>query len=387
MIAQYPGASAEEVERQVTIPLEIALAGMPGLDYTRSKSLFGLAHLRNQFDYGADYFRARLEVLNRLNSVELPAGREAGDRADFAHRRDLSLRAAAARKDAQGKDIYSLYDLKALNDWKLEKEFRRVPRIADVVSFGGAVKRYEIQPDPERLKQYGITLEQLEDAIANSNANVGGDYLRQGDTVQAVRGLGLIGGGQDPMAPLDAEHGAASRLATACAAKRTGGFDEIRQVVLAATNNVPIKISDVVDGGRHGSMHAPGRRRRHAYPQRPRGGQPAEDRAAKASNSSMRTGTARVGRRRRRRGRHRAACARGRNRCRPWPTSRPKCRSSTTPGELLPGVTLDTIYDRSELIQRDDAHGARECAGGHRAGGPDPADLPERRAQRASSWR
>ena len=74
VIAQYPGASAEEVERQVTIPLEIALAGMPGLDYSRSKSLFGLAHLRNQFDYGVDYFRARLEVLNRLNSVELPPG-------------------------------------------------------------------------------------------------------------------------------------------------------------------------------------------------------------------------------------------------------------------------------------------------------------------------
>src|SRR3982074_581096 len=74
VIAQYPGASAEEVERQVTIPLEIALAGMPGLDYSRSKSLFGLAHLRNQFDYGADYFRSRLEVLNRLNSVELPPG-------------------------------------------------------------------------------------------------------------------------------------------------------------------------------------------------------------------------------------------------------------------------------------------------------------------------
>src|SRR5450432_329465 len=74
VIAQYPGASAEEVERQVTIPLEIALAGMPGLDYSRSKSLFGLSHLRNQFSYSTDYFRARLEVLNRLSSVTLPPG-------------------------------------------------------------------------------------------------------------------------------------------------------------------------------------------------------------------------------------------------------------------------------------------------------------------------
>src|SRR6187455_2812639 len=74
IIAKYPGASAEEIERQVTIPLEIALAGMPGLKYTRSKSLFGLSHLRNQFDYGVDYFRARTEVLNRLQSVDLPPG-------------------------------------------------------------------------------------------------------------------------------------------------------------------------------------------------------------------------------------------------------------------------------------------------------------------------
>jgi cobalt-zinc-cadmium resistance protein CzcA len=74
VIAQYPGASAEEVERQVTIPLEVALAGMPGLEYTRSKSLFGLSHLRNQFSYSVDYFRARLEVLNRLHGIELPGG-------------------------------------------------------------------------------------------------------------------------------------------------------------------------------------------------------------------------------------------------------------------------------------------------------------------------
>src|SRR6185436_12951567 len=74
IIAKYPGASAEEVERQVTIPLEVALAGMPGLKYTRSKTLFGLAHLRNQFEYSVDYDRARQEVLNRLNGVDLPKG-------------------------------------------------------------------------------------------------------------------------------------------------------------------------------------------------------------------------------------------------------------------------------------------------------------------------
>src|SRR5881392_1675640 len=74
VVAQYPGASAEEVERQVTIPLEVALAGMPGLDSTRSKSLFGLAHLRNQFDYSRDYDQARQDVINRLSQLNLPGG-------------------------------------------------------------------------------------------------------------------------------------------------------------------------------------------------------------------------------------------------------------------------------------------------------------------------
>src|SRR5262245_29831086 len=203
VIAQYPGASAEEVERQVTIPLEIALAGMPGLDYCRSKSLFGLCHLRNQFDYGVDYFRARLEVLNRLSNVELPKG-VTPVISPTSPTGEIYRYILKSPKDQRGRDIYTLYDLKSLNDWKLEKDFRRVPRIADVVSFGGAVKRYEIRPDPERMKQYGITLEQLENAIQQSNANVGGDYLRQGDTVQAVRGLGLIGGGQDPTQQLKA---------------------------------------------------------------------------------------------------------------------------------------------------------------------------------------
>src|SRR3954470_14233581 len=120
VIAQYPGASAEEVERQVTIPLEIALAGMPGLDYSRSKSLFGLSHLRNQFDYGADYFRSRLEVLNRLNSVELPPGVKPVI-APTSPTGEIYRYIIKPPKDAQGRDIYTLYDLKSLNDWKLEK--------------------------------------------------------------------------------------------------------------------------------------------------------------------------------------------------------------------------------------------------------------------------
>src|SRR3954447_2545844 len=253
VIAQYPGASAEEVERQVTIPLEIALAGMPGLDYSRSKSLFGLSHLRNQFDYGADYFRSRLEVLNRLNSVELPPGVKPVI-APTSPTGEIYRYIISSPRDALGRDIYTLHDLKSLNDWKLEKEFRRVQRIADVVSFGGAVKGYEVQPDPSRLLQYGVTFERLENAITESNSNVGGDYLRQGDTVQAVRGLGLIGTGQDPIAQLkpNMDPKAAAQLLRKEEDRR---LREIRQIVLSDTNNVPIKISDVVEGGRHASTN------------------------------------------------------------------------------------------------------------------------------------
>ena len=101
-------------------------------------------------------------------------------------------------KDGAGNDLYTLNDLKALQDWVLEREFRRVPRIVDVSSSGGMVKRYEIHPDPNRLRRYGITLAQVQQAIVNANANVGGDYLKQGDVALNIRGFGLFGGGLDP---------------------------------------------------------------------------------------------------------------------------------------------------------------------------------------------
>src|SRR6266849_5116756 len=175
VVAQYPGASAEEVERQVTIPLEVGLAGMPGLKYTRSKSLFGLAHLRNQFDYGIDFQQAKQEVINRLQTAQLPSNvlPQISPTSPTGEIFRYTLRNPG---DAQGRGLYTLNDLKALQDWTLQREFLRVPRIAGVVSSGGTVKRYEIHPDPDRLKEYGIPLQQLEEAIANSNANVGGDY-------------------------------------------------------------------------------------------------------------------------------------------------------------------------------------------------------------------
>ena len=247
VIAQLPGASAEEVERQVTIPLEVALAGMPGLDSTRSKSLFGLSHLRNQFHYGVPVRVARQEVLNRLASINFSNGVQP-QISPTSPTGEIVRYTLENAHDALGHEVYNLNDLKSLNDWTLRRVFRRVERIADIGSYGGTTKRYEVQPDPEELQRYGITLEQLQNAIRASNANVGGEYLVQGDTIEAVRSLGLIGRGADPV-----DHALALNEPTAARkylrSQEAQRAKEIREVVLASTNNVPVHVGEVVDGG------------------------------------------------------------------------------------------------------------------------------------------
>jgi cobalt-zinc-cadmium resistance protein CzcA len=199
VIAVFPGGSAEEVERQVTIPLEVTLSGMPGLHSIRSKSLFGLSDVRCQFEYGHPYEKARQEVINRLQFTQpLPPGvtPQLSPESPIGEIYRYTLNCP---KDSTGHDLYTLNDLKALQDWVLEREFRRIPRIVDITSFGGTVKRYEIHPDPDRMKQLGITLAQVQAALNNANANVGGDYVIQGDVALNVRGVGLFGGGADPV--------------------------------------------------------------------------------------------------------------------------------------------------------------------------------------------
>jgi cobalt-zinc-cadmium resistance protein CzcA len=245
VVAQYPGQTAEQVEQQVTVKLETALAGMPGLTYTRSKSLFGLSHLRNQFDYGIEYDKAKQEVLNRLQSVQqdLPPGvvPQISPETPTGEIYRYTLR------NAEG-DPYTLNDLKALQDWVLEREFRRIPRIADVASTGGTVKRYEVHPDPKMLRLYGITLQQLQNTLTNSNANVGGAIIEQGHIVHNVRSIGQIGGGRDPVLKvlgMSNAHEAAAKLR----AEEERRIREIRQLVVTAVNSVPIRIDDLVEGG------------------------------------------------------------------------------------------------------------------------------------------
>src|SRR4051794_38759313 len=123
VIAQNPGASAEEMERLVTIPLEVLLAGMPGLQYTRTKSLAGLSHLRNQFEYGIDYNAARQEVINRLQFTNgvLPAG-IVPQISPTTPTGELIRYTLQTPNDSAGNSAYTLYDLKSIQDWVLERE-------------------------------------------------------------------------------------------------------------------------------------------------------------------------------------------------------------------------------------------------------------------------
>jgi cobalt-zinc-cadmium resistance protein CzcA len=350
VVAQFPGASAEEVERQVTLPLEVALAGMPGLNYTRSQSMFALSHLRNQFAYGVDQLVARQEVINRLQFVQVPTG-VVPQISPESPTGEIMRYVLRNPRDTAGKPVYTLNDLKSLQDWTLERLFRRVPRIADIASQGGSVKRYEIHPDPLRMQRYGITLQQLENAITSSNANVGGEYVIQGETVQVVRGMGLIGDGEDPIEQaLGMKDPIAARdYLRAEEARRIG---EIRQIVLNATNNVPIRVGDVVEGGplkpgddpaARGVVVGCQTRLGRVMISRPRQDARGEDAHDKAGNRLWDDDDDVV---------------QGVVLLRKGEESLPALHDiealvkelNETPGRLLPGVRIDTCYDRKDLI-------------------------------------
>jgi cobalt-zinc-cadmium resistance protein CzcA len=184
VITQPTGWSAEEVERYVTIPLENGLNGMIDLDHIRSQSLFGLSDVKCYFSWDVDYHLAQQRVLNRLGFITLPPGMTP----------ELSPWSAIGeiyRYVVRGEG-YSLADLKTAEDWILERQFRQVPGVIDVVGFGGHTKEYHVEVEPYRLKGHGVTLGQLETAIGNSNQNVGGQRMTLGEQSFNVRGIGLI---------------------------------------------------------------------------------------------------------------------------------------------------------------------------------------------------
>jgi Cu/Ag efflux pump CusA len=242
VVAVYPGALAEDVERQVTIPLEVTVAGMPGLAVTRSRSTAGRCTLRLEFDPRMDDLAARQEVANRLQYVDgLPAG--VTPQLSAALPRDAVLRIRlTGPRDARGRPVYTLHDLTALRDGVVRRELALVPGVAAVEGSGGAVKRYEVQPDPERLRKYGISLQQLANALAEGNGNVGDEPLPANKALN-------VRGGQDPIQQALAARNAQSAAAH-LRAEEQRRLRELREIVITTINQVQVRVGDVVDGGR-----------------------------------------------------------------------------------------------------------------------------------------
>ena len=184
VITQYPGWSSEQIERAITLPIEIGLQGMPGLTDIRSLSIFGLSDIKVYFNFGTDYFRDRQEVLNRLQMITLPQNIQP----------TISPWSAIAeiyRYELVGENK-TLTDLKTVQDWQIRREFKHIPGIIDVSTFGGTTKEYHVELDPGQLISYDVTLDQVMDALAKNNTDVGGNYLTQGGQNFNIRGMGLI---------------------------------------------------------------------------------------------------------------------------------------------------------------------------------------------------
>ena len=185
IITQPDGWSAEEAERYVTIPLEIGLAGMQGLEHTRSQSLFGLSDVKCYFDWDTTYEKARQEVINRLGFIQLPTGMQPTIS-------PWNAIGEVFRYSVQGNG-YTTRDLKTAEDWILEKQFKQVPGVIDVVSFGGESKQYHVAVDPYRLRGQGMQLSQLHRRHPDREHQRGRAAHGHGRAgLHTVRGIGLF---------------------------------------------------------------------------------------------------------------------------------------------------------------------------------------------------
>jgi cobalt-zinc-cadmium resistance protein CzcA len=215
VLTQPPGWSAEETERYVTIPLEIGLSGMPGLDHLRSVSLFGLSDVKAYFQWSVPYAEARQEVINRLQFVQLPGGL-AGQLSPW------NAIGEVFRYRLVGKG-YTLKDLKTAEDWIMERQWKQVQGVIDVTSYGGETKQYHVEVDPYRLRGHGLSLTQLTSAVQNANQNVGGDRLFMGEQSYDVRGIGLVG------------------------ARSGQQTEDIENIVVAEQKGTPVRVRDIAD--------------------------------------------------------------------------------------------------------------------------------------------
>ena len=208
---QWPGHAAEEVERLITVPLEVAMNGLPGLTVTRSISLYGLSNVRVTFQDGTDPYFARQQVFERFGDASLPAGVTPGMSPLF------SPSGLVYRYVLQSADR-SAMELKVLQDWVLEKAYKSVPGVADMSSLGGETMQYQVLLDPNKLAGAGLSVQNVADALGANNSNAGGGFYSEGGQFFYVRGLGLV-----------------------------ATLEDIGNIVLAVKNGTPILVHDVAN--------------------------------------------------------------------------------------------------------------------------------------------
>src|SRR6202453_5252559 len=192
IITQWPGRAAEEVEQQVTTPIEIVMNGIPHLEYLRSFSVFGLSSVMLIFDDQSLSDWNRQKVLERLAQINLPENLQPQIGTDYSPVGQIywyTLRSANPK--------YDLMELKTLEDWVLEKQFKSVPNVVDVVSFGGVTREYQVRLDPDKLVSYGLSVGQVEQQLAANNVNAGGSFVEAGLQQINVREVGLVRDIQD----------------------------------------------------------------------------------------------------------------------------------------------------------------------------------------------
>jgi heavy metal efflux system protein len=210
IVTQSTGQSAEEIERYITIPIEIQMAGIPNITAIRTISLFGLSDVKVQFTYDFTYQQAEQWVINRLSQLPpLPNGAQPGISPESPIGEILRYRVV-------GPPGYSVQDLKTIEDWMLERRFKAVPGVVDVNGWGGKTKTYEVTIDQSKLVHYGLTIPNVIAALNNANINVGGQTVNFGPEAAVVRGVGLI-----------------------------HSLDDIRNTMLSSTNGTPVLVGDV----------------------------------------------------------------------------------------------------------------------------------------------
>src|SRR5438067_8498450 len=215
VITLSPGHAPEEVEKQVTIPLEIALSGLPHQVRLFSHTQFGLSFIMLTFDDRVNDYFARQQVLERLQGVDLPPGVQ-------PQLAPLSTAIGEIYRYRLKGDGVSVTDLRSVQDWVVSRRLKMIPGVADIVSFGGFIKQYEVTVNTTRMKAYNVTLQQVFTALGRGNANAGGSFLEQGEQQYLIRGIGMLRSADDIGDIVVAQHSGTPLLVRDIAQVATG---------------------------------------------------------------------------------------------------------------------------------------------------------------------